>query len=101
MIRKSLLLLGSLISLGFVAVSVILGVAHWQIRQVEPALPTAPDIAQALEETDSAAAISYINTATQTGQPGVMLSRCLTPLPKQHRHFTRLGKALRIIFGVE
>ena len=98
MIRKLLLLLGTLFSLGLVAISVILGAAHWQIRQVEPVLPTAQDIAQALEETDSAAAISYINTATQAG---FMLSGCLSPLPKQHRHFTRLGEALRIIFGVE
>jgi glyoxylase-like metal-dependent hydrolase (beta-lactamase superfamily II) len=72
MIRKLLLLLAALLSLGLVVLSVILGAAHWQIRQVEPALPTARDIDLALEETDSAAAISYINTATQAGPLGTI-----------------------------
>jgi glyoxylase-like metal-dependent hydrolase (beta-lactamase superfamily II) len=72
MIRKILLLLAALFSLGAVLLSAILGAAHWQIRQVEPALPTARDIASALEETDSAALISYINTATQAGPLGTI-----------------------------
>lgn len=72
MIRKLLLLLAALFSLGFVLLSVILGAAHWQIRQLEPALPTARDITSALEETDSTALISYINTATQAGPLGTI-----------------------------
>jgi glyoxylase-like metal-dependent hydrolase (beta-lactamase superfamily II) len=72
MIRKLLLLLAALFSLGLVLLAFILGAAHWQIRQFEPAFPTARDIALALEETDAATAISYINTATQAGPLGTI-----------------------------
>ena len=72
MIRKLLLTVGALFSLGLVVLCITLGAAHWQIRQVEPALPTAEDFAQALAETDSAIAISYINTATQAGPLGTI-----------------------------
>jgi glyoxylase-like metal-dependent hydrolase (beta-lactamase superfamily II) len=72
MIRKLLLLLAALFSVGLVLLAFILGAAHWQIRQLEPTLPTARDIALALAEADAASTISYINTATQAGPMGTI-----------------------------
>jgi glyoxylase-like metal-dependent hydrolase (beta-lactamase superfamily II) len=72
MIRKLPRILAALFALAFGAVATILIAAHWQIRQVEPPLPTAEAIELALAEENAAAAISYINTATQSGPFGTL-----------------------------
>ena len=46
--------------------------AHWQIRQVQSPLPAVEDIAAALQVTAGPSAISYINTATQSGPLGTI-----------------------------
>ena len=72
MIRKLPRIMAALFALAFGAVSTILIAAHWQIRQIEPPLPTAEAIELALAAEDTAAAISYINTATQSGPFGTL-----------------------------
>ena len=72
MIRKLPRILAALFALAFGVVATILMAAHWQIRQVEPPLPTAEAIEFALAEENAAAAISYINTATQSGPFGTL-----------------------------
>ena len=52
------------------AIAALLITSHWQIRQVEPALPTAAEIEAALPQESAAATISYVNTATQNGPFG-------------------------------
>ena len=72
MIRKLTRILAALVALAFGAIATILIAAHWQIRQIEPPLPTAQAIELALAAEDTAAAISYINTATQSGPFGTL-----------------------------
>jgi len=70
MIRKLSRLIATLLALGLLAIAALLITSHWQIRQVEPALPTAAEIEAALPEESAAATISYVNTATQNGPFG-------------------------------
>jgi glyoxylase-like metal-dependent hydrolase (beta-lactamase superfamily II) len=72
MIKKIFLLVGAAIAVGLLIITGVLLLAHWQIRQVEPTLPTARAVALALAPEDTAAAISYINTATQSGPLGTI-----------------------------
>lgn len=70
MIRKLSRLIATLLALGLLAIAALLITSHWQIRQVEPALPTAAEIEAALPQESAAATISYVNTATQNGPFG-------------------------------
>jgi glyoxylase-like metal-dependent hydrolase (beta-lactamase superfamily II) len=72
MIRKILKLLGTLLIVGLAAIAAILGEAHWQVRQVEPALPSGQEIAAVLATGQDPVAISYINTSTQLSPLGAI-----------------------------
>lgn len=76
--------------------------AHWQIRQVHPPLPGHTQLAAALQVANSPSAISYINTATQSGpsgsigHPGVLIQW------PDGRHFlidTGMPPAAAVAFG--
>jgi glyoxylase-like metal-dependent hydrolase (beta-lactamase superfamily II) len=72
MIRRILKVFGIAFVVGLAAIAALLGEAHWQVRQVEPALPTGQDIAAALDNGPDPVSISYINTATQVSPLGAI-----------------------------
>ena len=65
--------MAAIFALAFGAIATILIAAHWQIRQVEPPLPTAQAIELALAEEDAAAAAvilqSYLDAQKVQNSP--------------------------------
>jgi len=70
--------------LGFLILCCVLLVAftapaHWQIRKIEPMLPTWAELDTALNEPGGPLALAYINTASQSsswgelGHPGILI----------------------------
>lgn len=77
--RKFLAVLSGLIVLCIVVLGAIVASAHWQIRNIEPALPSWADLDAALNEPGGPTALATINTASQTspdgslGHPGILI----------------------------
>lgn len=72
MLRKILKGLGILLALGVLALAFILVPPHLQIRDVSPELPTKTDLANLKGNADGPVKISYISTATQKSNVGVI-----------------------------
>lgn len=80
MLMRIFIILLALPIIGVVWLAAMLLPAHWQIRQLHTPLPSLTAITMALQEPGGPSAISYINTATQSGpggnigHPGILIS---------------------------
>lgn len=72
MLKKILLGLLLVFILGFVFVAGGLLSAHWQIRQIEPDIPSLAALDQALGVQGGPVSVRYINTATQRSPEGTI-----------------------------
>ncbi len=70
--RRLLLVLGGLVLALILAVAGFLGKAHWEIREVDPALPDAEALASSLSGSAGPVRIRYLNTASQRAPAGTV-----------------------------
>ncbi len=70
MIKKIFQIFAALVLVLVLAVTAILGKAHWDIRQVNPELPTLEEIDYRLNKADGPVQIRYLLNASQTSPHG-------------------------------